>query len=179
MSKKNLDWSLFLDRDGVINKRITGYISEFRDFEFRKDFIEIFPFVVPFFWYIFIVTNQQGIGKGLMSIRDLESIHKKMMESITAAGGKVDRVYFCPHLVSDNCGCRKPEIGMALSAQRDYPGVDFERSVMIGDSESDIEFGRKAGMKTILLSDDHVTTKADYIAVNFIDVKAALGSFLE
>ena len=150
---KKTGWSLFLDRDGVINEKLTGaYVKDFTEFKFKKDFLDIFPKIAPCFDYIFIVTNQQGIGKGLMTINDLEVIHNKMNEHLRALNGKIDKIYFCPHLVEENCSCRKPKPGMAHMAKKDFPAVDFKKAVLIGDSESDIEFGKSVGMKTIFIN---------------------------
>ena len=145
-------WTLFLDRDGVINQRITdGYVrypSEFLFIEGAQESIKIFSRV---FSYIFIVTNQQGIGKGLMSEAELKKVHDYMQENILKAGGRIDRIYYSPYLESENHPTRKPNPGMALEAKKDFPEIDFSRSIMIGDMEKDIEFGRNLGMLTIYI----------------------------
>ncbi len=180
MNKKN-GWSLFLDRDGVINERMPdAYIKDFKDFKFKKDFLDIFPKIAPFFDYIFIVTNQQGIGKGLMTTSDLEAIHKKMVKKLNKLAGKIDKIYFCPHLKDDNCQCRKPNPEMAYMAKKDYPDVDFKKSLLIGDSESDIEFGKNTGMKTILINNGNSkTTSADYSAADFYKIEKIIERLLK
>jgi histidinol-phosphate phosphatase family protein len=107
-----------------------------------------------YFTHIVVVTNQQGIGKGLYTEDDLNGVHAFMIEKITEAGGRLDAVYFCPSLEKNNDPCRKPNIGMGLQAQRDFPAIDFKQSVMIGDSMSDMQFGRNLGMFTIWISSD-------------------------
>ena len=95
------------------------------------------------------MTNQQGIGKGLMTTEQLHTIHQSMLDKIREQGGRVDAVYFCPDLKSKPDNCRKPGIFMALQAQADFPEIDFSKSIMVGDSFSDMEFGRRTGMFTV------------------------------
>ncbi|MCK5846631.1 MAG: HAD family hydrolase [Bacteroidales bacterium] len=156
MNLKNLttkdNWSVFIDRDGVINRRIIGnYVKHIEDFHFLDGVLDTITNFQKYFKYIFIVTNQQGVGKGEMSTEDLKNIHDYMLQQIISAGGRVDAIYFCPALKDSGDKCRKPEIGMALSAQKDFPEVDFSKSIMIGDSISDMAFGKNAGMKTIFV----------------------------
>ena len=166
-------WSLFLDRDGVINERIPDvYINDFKDFKFKKDFIEIFPKIASLFKYIFIVTNQQGIGLGLMTIRELEIIHSEMVSRINSFSGKIDKIYFCPHNKDENCLCRKPKPGMAYMAKKDFPDIDFKKAILIGDRESDIGFGKNVSMKTIFVnSDSNKITEADYSVNDFYEIE--------
>lgn len=150
----NIDssWSLFLDRDGVINKRIVDdYVKKWDEFEFLDGVIDAIKKFSSVFGKIVVVTNQQGIGKGLMRPEDLELIHRNMMYELTYFGGRIDRAYHSPFLASENHPTRKPGIGMALQAQKDFPEINFSKSIMVGDSGSDIEFGKNAGMKTIYI----------------------------
>ncbi len=148
-------WSLFLDRDGVINKRlIDDYVKNIAEFQFLPGVIEAVAGLSGIFGKIFIVTNQRGIAGGLMSIEDLGRVHGFMLGEIEKAGGRIDKIYFCPHDRDENCGCRKPDIGMALKAREDFPEVDFSKSVMVGDSASDLEFGEKAGMVAVHINDE-------------------------
>ena len=152
LTTNSQEWTLFLDRDGVINHRIIDdYVKRIEDFEFLEGAIEAIVEFRKHFRYIFIVTNQQGVGKGLMTKNDVEEIHNFMIAEIEAKGGKIDAVYFCPELKNTNSKCRKPEIGMALQAQKEFHGVDFSKSIMIGDSISDMEFGKNAGMHNIFI----------------------------
>ena len=145
--------TLFLDRDGVINRRIiNGYVTRSEDFRFLPNVLESLALLASKFSHIFIVTNQQGIGKGIFDEKDLEKIHHYMLAEITRAGGRIDKIYFSPHLENENNPNRKPNIGMALLAKRDFPNIDFSHSIMVGDSLNDMLFGKKAGMKTVLLS---------------------------
>jgi len=143
-------WTIFLDRDGVINEhRPEDYVKNESEFIWIDGSKEAIRDLSRIFGRILVVTNQQGIGKGMMTTYDLETIHWKMQREVEKIGGKIDRVYYCPHLAHINPKCRKPEIGMAEDAKKDFPEIDFRKSIMIGDSPSDIEFGRRLGMITI------------------------------
>lgn len=161
MTLKNLNidksWTLFLDRDGVINKKLENdYVKHWIEFEFLEGVIDALKSLNTRFGTIVVVTNQQGIGKGLYRTEDLELIHKNMIYEIEYLGGRIDKVYFSPYLNSENHPTRKPGIGMALAAKNDFPGIDFSKSIIVGDSLSDMEFGRNAGMKTAFISEDKI-----------------------
>ena len=154
MSIKSWDfdhtWSLFLDRDGVINKRnFDGYITDVRDFEFLPGVIEGLNTLTNYFHLTFVVTNQQGVGKGLMTERNLLEIHTYMCDQIRRDGGKITKCFFAPNLRGDSEDMRKPGPVLAELAKKEYPEVEFNRSIMIGDSDSDILFGKNLGMKTV------------------------------
>jgi len=145
--------SLFLDRDGVINRRTVGdYIRRPTDFEFEPGALEAIRLLAGHFGRIVVVTNQAGVGKGLMTGADLAAVHRKMLAEVHRAGGRIDRVYHCPHRPDTGCGCRKPATGMALQAQADFPDIRFDRSWIAGDSLSDMQFGLELGMKTALIA---------------------------
>jgi histidinol-phosphate phosphatase family protein len=148
-------WSLFLDRDGVINKRIPDdYVMTPEQFDFIPGVLEAFPVFASHFGRIVVVSNQQGIGKGLMTEEMLHSIHRNMIDTIHKSGGRIDKVYYCPHLKESGSFMRKPNIGMGLSARKDFPDIHFSRSVMAGDSLSDMRFGKRLGMHTVFISSD-------------------------
>ena len=170
MTLKNLNinknWTLFLDRDGVINKKIDNdYVKQWIEFEFIEGVLDALKFLNTVFGNIIVVTNQQGIGKKLYRKEDLEIIHKNMLYEIAYHGGKIDKVYFSPYLKSENHPYRKPGIGMALKAKEDISTINFKQSIMVGDSMSDMEFGRNAGMKTIYISEE--ITENNKIDFNF------------
>ena len=148
------NWSLFLDRDGVINKRIfDDYVKHPDDFIFLPGVLDAMQMVSEVFKFVFVVTNQQGIGKGMMNEKDLGKVHDFMLGTVSKNGGRIDRIYFSPHLERENHPSRKPNTGMALQAKEDYPEVDFSKSIMVGDMERDIEFGRKLGMMTVYIGE--------------------------
>lgn len=158
MNLKNLNidtgWTLFLDRDGVINKKLDNdYVKHWIEFEFLEGSIEALKKLSPLFGRIVVVTNQQGIGKGLYRTEDLELIHKNMIYELSYGGGRIDKVYFSPYLNEENHPSRKPSTGMGLQAKNDFPEIDFSKSIIVGDSISDMQFGRTLGMKTVFISD--------------------------
>ena len=176
LSDLNIDtsWTLFLDRDGVINKRIVDdYVKKWEEFEFLEGVIDALKIFNSAFGKIVVVTNQQGIGKGIMRTEDLELIHKNMSYEVSYFGGRIDKVYFSPFLASENHPSRKPGIGMALQAKKDFSEINFSKSIMIGDSVSDLEFGKNAGMKTIYIhSKNH--EHADFRYDSLIEVAKAM-----
>ena len=168
----NKTWTLFLDRDGVINKRLEDdYVKTLSEFEFLQGVPEALKFFTDLFGKIIVVTNQQGIAKGFYTENELGMIHHYMVDEIEKHGGKIDKVYHSPYLASENHELRKPNIGMALQAQKDFVDIDFSKSVMIGDSMSDMEFGRKTGMITVYIHPKKITdTKIDYCFTSLNEV---------
>lgn len=147
-------WALFLDRDGVLNVRIDGdYVRRPEQFELLPGVPEALALLARYFYPIVIVTNQQGIDKGLMTEQDLAEVHAKLLDEVERKGGRIDRIYFCPELASTNSQYRKPNIGMAMKARKDFPDMKLKRSIMVGDSMTDLLFGRRAGMRTVLVGD--------------------------
>jgi D-glycero-D-manno-heptose 1,7-bisphosphate phosphatase len=144
-------WTLFLDRDGVLNvEKENSYIFHYGEFAFYEGVTEALRRCAAVFGHIVVVTNQRGVGRGLMTAEDLADIHEKMVAAIVLAGGRISRIYYADSL-DDAHPLRKPQPGMAHAAQRDLPGVDLARSVMVGNNLSDMEFGRNAGMYTAFL----------------------------
>lgn len=153
--KINESWTLFLDRDGVINRRIVGdYVKKWEEMELLPGVPAAFEIFNRVFGRIIVVSNQQGVGKGLMTMKDVENIHETMAENISRAGGRIDAIYFAPQLASEKSIQRKPGVGMALKARKQFPEIKFKYSLMAGDSLSDMIFGKRAGMKTIFISDN-------------------------
>lgn len=165
-------YSIFIDRDGVINKRIVGdYVKSVDEFEFLPGVLDAFAILSKLFSRIFVVTNQQGIGKGLMSIEQLNDIHNFMTDSIVENGGRIDKIYFCPELKTSNSVMRKPSVGMALEARSDFPEVVFTKSIMVGDMCSDMLFGYRLGMLTAYVGNQSETTECDtFINYKFSDL---------
>ena len=142
-------WCLFLDRDGVINTRIVGgYVRDWSEYTFEPGALKALAVLARWAPRIVVVTNQQGVGKGIMSSCALTVIHDRMRRAVADAGGRIDAVQFCPHLASDDCDCRKPNIGMPERYLSAHPEIDASLSVMVGDTDSDIELGRRLGRRT-------------------------------
>lgn len=164
-------WSLFLDRDGVINERIwNGYVLNYEDFVFRNGSLEAIAAFSVIFRHIFIVTNQQCVAKNLISVENLHEIHCNMLTEIELNKGKITEIFSALELKNETPFRRKPNTKMGYEAKTKYSDVDFSKSIMIGDTDSDIEFGKNLGMKTIrviseekenLAPDLHVTALKD------------------
>jgi D-glycero-D-manno-heptose 1,7-bisphosphate phosphatase len=162
------NWTLFLDRDGVINFENTGtYVRNWAEFMFFPHTPEHIAYFNKRFQRLIITTNQRGITKGLMSIADLEDIHAHMLDEIGKKGGKIDRIYVCADL-DPSSPCRKPNPGMALDAARDFPEIDLRKSLMVGNNISDMLFGRNVGMKTVFLKTTNPDISLPHDAVDLV-----------
>ena len=151
LSKINNNWTLFLDRDGVINhEKHKDYIHNWAEFVFYEGVKEAIAVFAKKFKRIIVVTNQRGIGKGVTRIQDIQLIHQNMIAEIKEAGGRIDALYFCPDPTDDSPN-RKPNPGMGLQALSRFPEIDPNRSIMVGNTLSDMQFGRNLGLKTIFL----------------------------
>lgn len=134
---------LILDRDGVINHaKANGYIQLPSELVLREDFLQYIKKLSETFQYIFVVSNQKGVGKGLMTMDDLERIHEKMMEEITSRDGKINKIYVSTS-ADNNAADSKPNTGLADKIKADFPDVDFRRAIVVGDSASDYLFATK------------------------------------
>jgi D-glycero-alpha-D-manno-heptose 1-phosphate guanylyltransferase len=144
-------WTLFIDRDGVINKeKKDEYITNWNDFIFYDGVKEAFKKIAEQFGRIIVITNQRGVGKALMTEDDLSMIHKKMKTAIHDAGGRIDQIFYCTS-TDNKHPSRKPNPGMAHKALLHYPEIELSKSIMIGNKPSDMLFGRNAGVYTVFL----------------------------
>jgi histidinol-phosphate phosphatase family protein len=169
-------WTLFLDRDGVINERLIGeYVKTPDEFDFIEGVPAAIAKLSKVFGLIIIVTNQQGIGKGLMSEEELRIIHDIMVQGIQEAGGRINKIYHSPQLERDNHPMRKPNTEMALQAQKDFHEIDFTKSVMVGDGLHDMEFGRRLGMQRVYIS-EKPEPNSDLYDFQFVSLSAFLNS---
>jgi histidinol-phosphate phosphatase family protein len=151
LSKIDKTWTLFLDRDGVINhEKHQDYIHNWAEFVFYNGAKEAIAVFAKTFNRIIVVTNQKGIGKGVTKPEDLQLIHKNMVTEIEVAGGRIDAVYFCADLEDDSPN-RKPNPGMGLQAVTNFPEIDLGKAIMVGNTLSDMQFGRNLGVQTIFL----------------------------
>lgn len=149
------NWTLLLDRDGVINRQKEGsYIFHPGEFDFLPDVVPAMATLSRLFSTILVITNQRGVGKGLMTESDLHNVHAYMQQQVAQGGGRIDGIYYCTDTEAES-PCRKPNTGMAQQAIRDFPECDFTRSVMIGNSMSDMHFGRNVGAYTIFITSTH------------------------
>jgi len=148
-------WALFLDRDGVINQRIPDdYVKHPDEFEFIPGVTEALQIFARIFNPIIVITNQQGIGRGLMTNAQLNLVHNKMLKSVAETGGRIDAVFYSADLKNTRSFTRKPAVGLGLKARKQFPSVNFKNSIMAGDTYNDILFGHRLGMITVLVGGD-------------------------
>ncbi len=166
------NWTLFLDRDGVINRRIFGgYVLETEQFEFLPGVLDSLAFLSTIFGKIIVVTNQQGIAKGYMTEQQLLQIHDKMQKEVSNHGGRIDAVFVAKEFKNTEPFHRKPNRAMGLMAKQAFPEIDFEKSIMVGDTDTDILFGQNLGMKTVLVKSlEKTTIHPDFTISNFTDL---------
>lgn len=171
-------WTLFLDRDGVINReKENDYIRNAQELHLYDGAAEAIACFNRIFHRVVVVTNQRGIGKGLMSEADLHGIHSLLSEQLAKVRGHIDAYYFAPQIEND-AEDRKPNTGMGLKAKHDFPSIDFAKSVMIGNNISDMEFGKNLGMKTVYVNTTSPRTEAhpsiDLYSLNLADFASSL-----
>ncbi|MEW6533650.1 MAG: HAD family hydrolase [Thermodesulfobacteriota bacterium] len=161
--------AVFLDRDGVINVKLSDnrYVARVPEFEFLPGVVEALSILRELGFILVVVTNQRGIAKGLMTAEDLDRVHKHMVEALGGKGVSLDAIYYCPHEEYENCACRKPKPGMLFDAARDL-GLDLAASYMVGDSSSDMAAGRNAGTRTVCIGDDS-DHQADLVFASLLD----------
>lgn len=153
--KINKTWTLFLDRDGVINLHYPNdYVKSWDEFYFLEGALDAIRDLSQMFRRIIVVTNQQGVGRELMSQEDLDFIHAEMLKEVRKHEGRIHAIYSATELrAKDIYGMRKPGIGMAKKAKRDFPEIDFSKGIMVGDAITDMQFGRTAGLITVFVGD--------------------------
>jgi D-glycero-D-manno-heptose 1,7-bisphosphate phosphatase len=146
---------VFLDRDGVLNEKMPEgrYVESWNDFHLLPGVNEAVGRLNRAAFHVVVVSNQRGIALGRYIPADVEAIHSALQDLLKAHGAHVDAFYFCPH-DKGQCNCRKPLPGLFEQAKRDFPEITAESSAMIGDSLSDIQFGRNLGMMTVFIEGD-------------------------
>lgn len=175
MSGGSGDWALFLDRDGVINRRIIGdYVRTWDDFSFLSGVLTAMPQLAAWAPHIVVVTNQQGVGKGLMSASALTNIHDRMRLTVALVGGRIDDVRSCPH-VAGSCVCRKPAPGLVQRWLAEHPDIDASACVMVGDSAGDMAMARAAGIGTKVWID----ARADSLTEQYDERYSTLAAFAQ
>lgn len=149
--------AILVDRDGVVNERIFGsYIAQWSEFRFIVGMIAALASLSELGVPMIVVSNQAGVGKGIVSEDSLEEITRNFVSEVTSHGARIDAVYYCPHRPHEGCSCRKPAPGLLGQAARDF-NLDLKRSIFIGDTESDLRAADAVGCAFIQLSPDGQT----------------------
>jgi len=170
---------VFLDRDGVINQDSSAYIKSWSEFKFLPRSLQALKNLNQHNFHSYLITNQSAINRKLITLDTLTHMHDNMMAAIIAAGGRIDDIFFCPHLPREDCSCRKPKPGLIRAAQKKY-NIHLASSFMIGDSAKDVVCARHAGCGFTLLvkTGDYTTATTelaaagitpDYVATDLYD----------
>lgn len=168
--------AVLLDRDGVINRKAPEgeYITTWGSFEFLPGVSEGISLLRESGYRVIVVSNQRCVAKGLVTTQEVDALHKQMCEELSRQGALVDRVYYCPHDYCDGCACRKPKPGMLLKALDEF-GLSPAASWMVGDSSSDMEAGRSAGLQTVFVSQHNKSgICADMVAGSLLEAARAI-----
>jgi D-glycero-D-manno-heptose 1,7-bisphosphate phosphatase len=162
----------FLDRDGVINRKLPEgqYVTRWEEMHFLPGVAEAIALLIGAGYCVIVVSNQRCVAKGLLTVRELDLLHQRMCQELARAGAVITGVYYCPHETQPPCTCRKPAPGMLLAAAHAHE-IDLTASWMIGDSDIDTEVGKNAGCRTARIrnGDQAVSGNADVIAQSLLD----------
>jgi D-glycero-D-manno-heptose 1,7-bisphosphate phosphatase len=174
-------FAVFLDRDGVINRRAPegSYIGNVGEFELLPGVVQALSALQAAGATLLVVTNQRGVARGLIDPADLSAIHGALEESLGDAGVSLGGIYVCPH-EKGTCDCRKPGVGLFLQAQAEHPWIDFGSSEMIGDSLGDVRAGQKLGLRNWLVGEERaaVLREAEESGVAIAGQSATLASLV-
>jgi histidinol-phosphate phosphatase family protein len=175
------DWCLFLDRDGVLNRQIVGdYVRSWPQFQWLPGAFAALEQLSDWAPHIVVVTNQQGIGKKLMTADQVSSIHARIAGELALSRVTIDEFRVCPHLDIASCRCRKPAPGMVLDWLRVHPDVDPTLSLVVGDSPSDIAMARNVaaatgGCSSVQIGTQKPSARADATFESLWDLATAVG----
>ena len=162
--------AVFIDRDGVIVEDV-GYVHKIKDFKLVPNAIKGLKLLKDY--RLFIITNQSGIGRGVYKTEDFIEFNNHLLKELKEYNIKIEKTYYCPHKPEDNCECRKPKIKFLKEIKKEY-NINLEESFVIGDRKSDIELGKNARCKTILVltgNGDNIKNEVspDYMAEDLLD----------
>jgi len=177
MNSKVTNRAIFLDRDGVINID-KQYVSKIEDFEFTEGIFELLNYFQDLGYILIIITNQSGIGRGYYTLQDFQTLTKWKLSRLSDEGITIHEVYYCPHSPESECSCRKPSPEMLLRAKEKYD-IDMQNSWMIGDKQSDIEAGKRAGVgRTVFIASSRNMVEkfgADFLIYDVRELKELIG----
>jgi D-glycero-D-manno-heptose 1,7-bisphosphate phosphatase len=142
--------AVFLDRDGVINESRSDYVKNWIEFRFLPSALDALCLLAQSHYLVVVVTNQSMVGRRIATHETADGINHEMIIRISAAGGRVDALYTCPHAPEDHCDCRKPAPGLYLQAAREHR-IDLQSSLCIGDKLTDLIPGMELGCKSLLV----------------------------
>ena len=165
--------AVFLDRDGVINRRRPDHVKGWDEFEFLPGVLPGLAELKSMGTPVVVVTNQSAVGRGLLSPEALYGIHARMLRAIDAAGGHVSAIYACLHAPQDGCACRKPQPTLLQRASLEL-GIVLSQSIMVGDSPTDVQAARAAGCRPVFVNDGGFPLDADVLGVNDLGEAVAL-----
>lgn len=157
---------VFLDRDGVINQDSSAYIKSWSEVRFIPKSLEAIGNLCRNGFTVIVITNQSAVGRRLITREDLNAIHRNLVAAVEAKGGCIADIFICPHVPENGCDCRKPLPGLLFKAQKTYR-IDLCASIMVGDSEKDMECARLAGCGCAVL----VKTGNGVKALEFLESK--------
>lgn len=165
--------AVFLDRDGVINQKAPSedaYITRWEEMHILPGVADGIAMLNRANLRVIVVSNQRCVAKGLVTSSQVESIHHRMCRALAIMGAKIDAVYYCPHEEQPPCGCRKPQPGMLFAAAQEHE-LDLLSSWMIGDSQKDVEAGRRAGCRTARIAESSISAgeNADVLAGSLVE----------
>jgi len=172
------DRVVILDRDGtvVIDR---GYLSDPAGLEFEPGAVEGLRLLSAGGYRLIVVTNQSGVGRGFFTLDQLHAMNARLTVMVESAGAHLERIYFCPHAPDANCDCRKPSLGLLRLAAAEL-GFDPAAAVVIGDKETDVEFGHRAGATTVLIAaappEPNSSARPDMVARSLLEAAKALTS---
>ncbi|MEO9307236.1 MAG: HAD family hydrolase [Nitrososphaera sp.] len=157
--------AIFLDRDGVINKKRDDYVKNTSEFVMLPKVSEAIRIMHEKKFLVIIITNQSAVNRGLLTHKGLEQIHEFMKDELKKYGVNIDAIYYCPHRPDENCNCRKPRTELLEKAIKDYQ-ISTDLSWFIGDSETDIEAAKKIGIKHVKIEENGSLLNAIKYVIN-------------
>jgi D-glycero-D-manno-heptose 1,7-bisphosphate phosphatase len=170
---------IFFDRDGIVNESPgPGYVESWEDFYLQPGFVAALRVATSKGYPAVVITNQQGVAKGLYSEEELQDIHQRFRALLKAHRLNVLDIFYCPHFAVDNCNCRKPKPGMLIQASKKHK-LDLSRSWVVGDSEKDVEAGHNAGCRAVFVGATAAKTAAEHRVDSVDELPELLEAVLE
>ncbi len=170
--------AVFLDRDGVLCEDRVKPVSAWEEFHWLPGAVEAIRALGAAGVPVFVITNQAGVGRGIVSRAQVEEVHRRLLAHLEESGGRIRALYACFHAPEDGCACRKPRPGLLLEAAREH-GVDLARAWVVGDMGRDLEAGRAAGCRTALVRTGKGASEESMLASRGIAPDLVAGDLVE